>query len=227
MPSQLTERVRADGSKSYQVRIQVGRKPDGKPNYIIQTFDKKSDAVKFKTKTLRDRDQGLAVVPEKITVDVAVTVIGEASYSSAIWGIATVCDPTEDDLLCNWGGVHTDASCGSISHAQYSYLNWSSTLAAGDYFIWIDSQEASRYGNYALELICTTPTPTPTLSPLPTDTPLPTATPGPQGDDCSNPLTIAMNSQETGDFSSGSAIIHNDVAVERIGTGSEPNDRIL
>ena len=69
MPSQITERIKADGSKSYQVRIQVGRKPDGKPNYIIRTFDKKSDAVKFKTKTLRDRDEGLAVVPEKITVD--------------------------------------------------------------------------------------------------------------------------------------------------------------
>jgi integrase len=51
------------------VRIQVGRKPDGKPNYLIQTFDKKSDAVKFKNKILRERDQGLAVVPERITMD--------------------------------------------------------------------------------------------------------------------------------------------------------------
>jgi len=69
MPSQLMERTRADGTKTFQVRIQVGKKPDGKPNYIIQTFEKRSEAVKFKTKILRERDQGMAVVPERITMN--------------------------------------------------------------------------------------------------------------------------------------------------------------
>ena len=69
MPSLILERKRKDGSKSYQVRIPIGKKPDGKPNYIVQTFDKKGDAVKLKNKILRERDQGTAVVPEKITID--------------------------------------------------------------------------------------------------------------------------------------------------------------
>jgi len=69
MPSNILKRNRKDGSISYQVRIPVGKKPDGKPNYIVQTFDKEADAKKLKNKILRERDQGTAVVPEKITVD--------------------------------------------------------------------------------------------------------------------------------------------------------------
>ena len=69
MPSNILKRKRKDGSFSYQVRIPVGKKPDGKPNYIVQTFDKEADAKKLKNKILRERDQGTAVVPEKITFD--------------------------------------------------------------------------------------------------------------------------------------------------------------
>ncbi len=67
MPSHILKRKRADGSVGYQVRIPVGKDRDGKPKFVIQTFDKWTEAVAYKNKTLNERDEGVAVVPQRIT----------------------------------------------------------------------------------------------------------------------------------------------------------------
>jgi len=107
-----------------------------------------------------------------------VRIIGEADYD-ADWTIATACDSTTGDLLCaDLFGTHEDPSCGAISHNGWGYVNYSATLAAGDYWIWVDAYYGSS-GNFTLEVTCPTVTPTlaPTLTPTWTATPTLTATP--------------------------------------------------
>ena len=140
-----------------------------------------------------------------LSVESQVNVISEAAFYNAAWGITDVCNSQPDHFVCTkmGNGSHEDASCGDIDppFSSWSYLNWSGTLESGTYYIWIDSTCEASHGNYALELICTTPTPTATITPTPTNTGTPTATPKPEGDNCSNPYSIAMNSQETGSLS--------------------------
>ena len=69
MPQQLTRRVsKRTGSAIWQVRIQVGKKPDGKPHFLIKSFAARKDAVAFLNKARRDRDQGVLVDPSKLTL---------------------------------------------------------------------------------------------------------------------------------------------------------------
>ncbi|PWB82030.1 MAG: site-specific integrase [Candidatus Methylomirabilota bacterium] len=68
MPSHILKRKRADGSVGYQVRIAVGKDRDGKPKFVIETFDKWADAVARKNKILSERDEGIAVVPQRTPV---------------------------------------------------------------------------------------------------------------------------------------------------------------
>ncbi len=106
-----------------------------------------------------------------LTEETFVAFIGEADYD-ADWTIATSCSETLGDILCvDTEGDHLDPSCGDIVHNSYGYMNYTDTLAAGSYYIWIDSYSLSSLGgNYALEVLCPEGTPTPLPSPTPTGT---------------------------------------------------------
>ena len=112
-----------------------------------------------------------------------VTLIGEADFD-ADWTLASSCGAVAGDLGCfDWLDPHMNPSCGSVTHAPYGYLNFTASLAAGTYYVWIDGFYFDSAGNYSLELICgTAPTPVPTATPLP----------GGPGDDCSNTIDISM-----------------------------------
>ena len=69
MPQQIWRRVsKATGRISYQVKIEVGKKRDGKPKYITKTYAKKKEAEAFKRKVLEERQQGIVTEPTKMTV---------------------------------------------------------------------------------------------------------------------------------------------------------------
>ncbi len=118
-----------------------------------------------------------------IPVDTTVTLIGEADFD-ADWTLATTCDALNGDLGCfDWTDPHVDPSCGAIAHATYGYLNFSTFLTAGTYYLWIDGFYSDSAGNYAIELLCdTSPTPVPTA----------TTTPAVPGDHCDNVIDISM-----------------------------------
>ena len=69
MAQQIWRRVsKATGRVSYQVKIEIGKKRNGKPKYISKTFARKKDAEVFRRKVLGERQQGLAAQPTKMTV---------------------------------------------------------------------------------------------------------------------------------------------------------------
>ncbi len=69
MPSHILKRKRADGSVGYQLRIPVAKDRDGKPKFVIETFDKWADALARKNKILSERDDGVVVIPQRTTFD--------------------------------------------------------------------------------------------------------------------------------------------------------------
>lgn len=119
-----------------------------------------------------------------IPVDTTVTIIGEADFD-ADWTLATTCDYLNGDLGCfDWTEPHIDPSCGAVAHATYGYLNITTFLPAGVYYLWIDGFYSDSMGNFSIELHCdTSPTPIPTA----------TTTPGVPGDHCDNAIDISMH----------------------------------
>jgi integrase len=70
MPQQLWRRVsERTGKVSWQVKIEIGKKPDGKPKFVTKTFKKKGEAEAFRLQILRERDEGIVVEPTKLTLD--------------------------------------------------------------------------------------------------------------------------------------------------------------
>lgn len=112
-----------------------------------------------------------------------ITLIGEADFD-ADWTLASSCGSVASDLGCfDWLDPQMNPSCGSLTHMPYGYLNFSTSLAAGTYYVWIDGFYSDSAGNYSLELVCgSAPTPVPTATPMP----------GGPGDDCSNSIDISM-----------------------------------
>ncbi|MEM3485146.1 MAG: site-specific integrase [Candidatus Methanomethyliaceae archaeon] len=51
----------------WRVREPNGRKPDGKPDYIVRTFDRKKDAEAFQAEVRYKKNQGLVALPAKKT----------------------------------------------------------------------------------------------------------------------------------------------------------------
>lgn len=97
-------------------------------------------------------------------------IFAEADWN-ADFAISTICDTVTGDILCTDStGVQQNPSCSSITHNAFGYFSWSGALAAGTYYIWIDSASGAN-GNYALE-VAGQPTPTPTQTPCVTCPPL-------------------------------------------------------
>ena len=115
-----------------------------------------------------------------------VTVRAEADFD-ADYAVATVCDDGTHgtELICTDSlGTNPDISCSSvISPHALGNFTYSWLASPGTYYFWIDGKNAVSEGNFALEITCTEPTPTPlpseTPTPMPSSTPteLPTSTP--------------------------------------------------
>jgi len=96
--------------------------------------------------------EGVDVVYELLIPNtMEVTFIGEASFD-ADWTIATTCGNGGDIGCWDRTGTHADPSCGSITHNSWGYMNYTTTLNAGLYYIWIDGYYSSSAGEYALEV---------------------------------------------------------------------------
>ena len=109
------------------------------------------------------------------------TFLGEADYD-ADWSIATTCDDSNGDILCadyfaSSSTFDPILSCSGITAVQYSPLNFTVTLTAGTYYIWVDGRNSSEFGNFALEIISNAATATPVATGTPTETPIYTHTP--------------------------------------------------
>ena len=88
MPQQIWRRVsKATGRISYQVKIEVGKKRDGKPKYITKTYAKKKEAEAFKRKVLEERQQGIVTEPTKMTVGEYLDKWLEAAARPRLWSI--------------------------------------------------------------------------------------------------------------------------------------------
>ncbi len=137
----------------------------------------------------------------ELPFEAQVQFIGEADYD-ADWTIATSCDESTGDILCvdYYPSTTIDPSldCGGMTAAQYSGLEFTTTLTTGTYFIWVDSWTSGTGGNYAFQIICTeqptsTPTPTNTATNTATNTPTNTATNTPTNTATNTPTNTPTN----------------------------------
>ncbi len=99
-----------------------------------------------------------------------VKVMAEAVFD-ADFAIAMECDDGSQgtEISCEDSlGSDPELSCSSINipdpDGVYTY---SFEAEPGDYIIWIDGRTPEEFGEFALEVICETPTPNPTPAPLP------------------------------------------------------------
>nr|HPQ41239.1 hypothetical protein [bacterium] len=96
--------------------------------------------------------EGVDVVYELLIPEtMEVTFVGEAAFD-ADWTVASTCGNGGDIGCWDRTGTHADPSCGSITHNSWGYMNFTTTLDAGLYYIWIDGYYASSAGQYALEV---------------------------------------------------------------------------
>ncbi len=90
-------------------------------------------------------------------------IFAEADWN-ADFAISSTCSTTSADILCTDStGIQQNPPCSSITHHSFGYFSWSGIMAAGTYYIWIDSASGAN-GNYALAVLGQ-PTPTPTQTP--------------------------------------------------------------
>jgi len=70
MPNQITERVsKLTGRKTWQVRVRIGAKPDGRPQEIVRSFRRRRDALAYRAQVLQERATGSVVVPSRMTLN--------------------------------------------------------------------------------------------------------------------------------------------------------------
>jgi len=70
MPQQIWRREsERTGKVSWQAKIEIGKKPNGKPRYVTKTFKKKGEAESFRLRILQERDEGIVAIPTKATVN--------------------------------------------------------------------------------------------------------------------------------------------------------------
>ncbi len=79
------------------------------------------------------------------------TITGEGDFE-ADWTLSSTCGNTGDIFCEDSAGIHVDPSCGNIEHNGGGCISWNGTLAAGTYYLWVDGQYQTNYGNYALEI---------------------------------------------------------------------------
>lgn len=114
-----------------------------------------------------------------LTIGNLYQIIGEATYD-ADWTVATTCAATIGDLKCaDAVDPHTDPSCSSLVHVNRGYLTMNWIATQNTVWVWVDSFDASSSGNYCLEV-------------LDLGVPTPVPTPISQGDNCLDPIVIAM-----------------------------------
>ncbi len=131
-----------------------------------------------------------------------VTVLCEADYYAADWGISTVCDASTGDIFCaDIPGVYRKPSCSAIETTDDPYfLNFQFTADPGDYYIWVDGYFAQSYGNYCLEVICS------------------------NGDDCSDSIPINCGDTLSNDTSDKSDTMDaDDYGAYALGNASGPD----
>ena len=85
MPGQITKRVSTRTHEvSWQVRVRIGAKPNGKPLEVVKSFKLQRDAKSFLNKLLQDRANGTAVAQAKMTLNVYLDHWLEASVKQGV-----------------------------------------------------------------------------------------------------------------------------------------------
>jgi integrase len=69
MPAQITKRIGRRGKATWTVQLRIGKKANGRPEWLTATFEKQGLAKDFVRETLEDLKGGALVRPSELTLD--------------------------------------------------------------------------------------------------------------------------------------------------------------